>query len=57
MDIRDQCYTKCNNKLALNGEIDMAVGTDNGITDHKFLYGAQIEDAKDALAAAKAAKL
>lgn len=57
MDIREVCYTKCTNKLSQNGEIHLSVPTDNGITDHKFLYGTQIEEAKEAADAAKAAKL
>lgn len=39
--------------MGANGEIELSVSTDNGVTDHKFLYGTQIEEAKEALAAAK----
>ena len=37
---RDECRGQCDKTLSVyNGAINMVVSTDNGVTDHKFLYG------------------
>lgn len=42
---REQCKAQCTKSLDKSrGDVDMTVITDNGVTDHKFLYGAQEEE-------------
>lgn len=48
-DRRMQCGDKCDAALKSfkdNSELDMSVYTDNGITNHEFLYGTNKEDAE-----------